>query len=811
MKTPRNFFLYRPSLWARCWLIVVAALLLHNLYLFAVKSVRFDTNILALLPSEKKDDTLDHAMNRLIHDAEQKIIIAIGAQQWETASNATDAFIRVLALHPDLVEVTDTHDDTSINAIETYFQDRRFNLLTPRQVDLLRHESVDYWVEEGERLLYAPLGDGVFSDRDKDPFGLFNDWIKERFQSTKLRPRDGKLSVFHDDRHYAVLWMTLKPSAFSIDTQKKWGDIFDAARLAANLVGENQHDAVTLLKSGMIFHATHAASRAQQEIFVIGLGSLIGVLILIYSLFRSIRPLILIALSLGVGFLGALSISHLIFGNIHLLTLVFGASLIGIAQDYGIYYLYQRAQSTSFSQDATLHSVTPPITPPAPPLIQRLLPALAFALATTSVGYLGIAFLPFDGLRQMAVFSISGLAFAWLTVVCFFPWLAKDNPLRAAHWQHYRKLIDFYPRLKSPTLMGAIFLVSAVLMVWGLSRLAADDNIRALQSPDPALIQDQMAIDAIIESPRGMQFYWVRGDSQDEVLEREENLKLALSPLLAQQSVTHVQSVSDWVPSYQAQQNHRALIAQHLFNQGGALDTLARQIHAKPSWTAQLNLELNRMPLITMDEFLKSREGSLYRPLWFDHAPKGFFSIVMLSGFSINDLPELDRIGQSLPGVMWVDRIAMLSGLLGEYRRTMEVGVILAYISIFCILYFRYRKNTWRIVAAPALASLMALALLGFTQTPIQFFNVVSLMLILGMGVDYGIFLQEHGHTNPQAAWVEIGASAMTTLLSFGLLTLSQTPILHSFGLTLVFGMILLWLIAPLFHLPSNRRKARVQ
>ncbi|MFX5718404.1 hypothetical protein ABTE23_20480, partial [Acinetobacter baumannii] len=87
------------------------------------------------------------------------------------------------------------------------------------------------------------------------------------------------------------------------------------------------------------------------------------------------------------GCLGALSVSMLLFGKIHLLTLVFGASLIGIAQDYGIYFLCARLAAPA-TQDSTT-------------LLRRLLPGLALMLLAALIGYLGMALTPFPGLQQM--------------------------------------------------------------------------------------------------------------------------------------------------------------------------------------------------------------------------------------------------------------------------------------------------------------------------------------------------------------------------------------------------------------------------
>ena len=100
----------------------------------------------------------------------------------------------------------------------------------------------------------------------------------------------------------------------------------------------------------------------------------------------------------------------------------------------------------------------------------------------------------------------------------------------------------------------------------------------------------------------------------------------------------------------------------------------------------------------------------------------------------------------------------------------------------------------------PALASISTLALFGFLAIPLTLFHVLAFMLILGLGVDYGIFLQEKNHLPENYAWLTIGLSAISALLSFGLLALSHTPPLHDFGLTLFLGLTLVGFIAPYFR-----------
>ena len=70
---------------------------------------------------------------------------------------------------------------------------------------------------------------------------------------------------------------------------------------------------------------------------------------------------------------------------------------------------------------------------------------------------------------------------------------------------------------------------------------------------------------------------------------------------------------------------------------------------------------------------------------------------------------------------------------------------------------------------------------------------------MLGIGVDYGIFMQEHPSRFDSTPWLTVGLSAVSTILSFGLLGLSKTPALQAFGLTMLIGVALVWIIVPCF------------
>ena len=87
------------------------------------------------------------------------------------------------------------------------------------------------------------------------------------------------------------------------------------------------------------------------------------------------------------------------------------------------------------------------------------------------------------------------------------------------------------------------------------------------------------------------------------------------------------------------------------------------------------------------------------------------------------------------------------------------------------------------------------MGIFGWLGVPFNLFTLLALWLVLGLGIDYGIFLR-HGRDHRVTAILSVTLSACTTLIAFGLLAFSATPFIRSIGLTLLFAITLSWLFA---------------
>jgi len=109
---------------------------------------------------------------------------------------------------------------------------------------------------------------------------------------------------------------------------------------------------------------------------------------------------------------------------------------------------------------------------------------------------------------------------------------------------------------------------------------------------------------------------------------------------------------------------------------------------------------------------------------------------------------------------------------------------------LLLLLLFR-RMREVLLALLPVLTGLLVMfGGMGWLGLEMNLFNVVASILIIGLGVDYGIFMVCHGQREEDLASSRaILISGLTTLVGFGALVLAKHPALHSIGLTVLLGI----------------------
>ena len=765
---------WRWLAWA--WLLVV--LLLGQQQVMFWRAPAIDTDIMALLPGATEDARLAAANERLADAVTGDVVVLLSARDWPSTHAAANAFSTFITTGKTLRAVGADDADALSEAI-AFHAPHRQGLLTPTQREWLRSATPDAVTDMAMARLYSPVGGGLGRWQD-DPLGLWPAWWQAR-AGQGMQLRDGLVAVRDTaGRDWVLLRFHSAQPAFRLDGDAPLQTTLDAATRDARKAAGGH---LEVLHGGVPLHAEAAASRAAFEVNTIGAGSLLAVLLLVWLAFRSLRQIALVGASLLVGLAAAIAFTSWVFSQVHLITLVFGASLAGVAEDYGIHYFACRQG----------HPEVPPRT-----MMRSLLPALALALLTSVLAYMALGIAPFPGLRQMAVFATTALTATFITAVLWFPWLDAGAPRHSRFAARIAGSLAHWPRWRPNLIGGVLALLVVVFIGGGLQRLQTSDDLRGLQASPPELLRSEIAIGKLLGLPSPAQYFLVEGDDAQAVLRAEERLTIALQRQVDAGHLQGWRAVSDSLPSLQRQQADRDLVI--------PAETLARTRVAAMLGEPSPAMPSNNTASLKVEDGLRQPLAAPLRPLWLGEVDGRHSSLVMLQGLTPAHLAAVAAAAQGIEGVRWIDRTAAFSTLLHHYRLQMGWLLLAGYVAVGLALLARFRRNAWRAWVPTVLAALLSLAALGWLGVPLQLFGVLAQLLLLGLGVDYGIFLLEH--EDDGASWLAVCLGAASTLLAFGLLSLSATPALHGFGLTLLFGIGLVWLLSPCLRPDTKRPSA---
>lgn len=514
-----------------------------------------------------------------------------------------------------------------------------------------------------------------------------------------------------------------------------------------------QFPQIKLTWIGLSRYADRSAAAAQSEMSLIGGLSLAGILGLVFWAFRSVRILGLGLAILFCGLLWALAGSLWVFGSLHVITLVFGASLTGVAIDYAFH---------GFTQTR--------ITPQGP--IRAIAPALLLGMGSSVLAYGALGLAPFAGLRQVALFSALGLSGALVAVFWLVPLGLPQEPSRRepallAWGQWY---LARFERLRP----GWVALGLLVVMAPGWFLLQANDDVALLAPRPPDLVAAERAVAERMPEMHLSAFFLVEAEDPEQLAQRLEQLQ---SHLAGRSLALFWSSPQAQTKSLDAlRQAWRKGLAQRLAQLGYGqdfLDTLGER------WEKARPVALGDLP---NEGLYVTHQGRYYAPFLPLRRPA-------------------QQVAQQLaqaPGLYWVDQRAQASELLGRYRRGGAWFLAFAYGAIALLMGLRYGpKGGLAVAAAPVLAASCLLGALGYLGVPVNLFHLLGLVLVLGVGIDYSLFFAETQH-NPEKTFMALVLSAGTSLLAFGLLAFSQTGALSALGQSTGFGVLLALAFSPL-------------
>jgi predicted exporter len=738
-----------------------------------------ETGFLALLPSNEQQPEIAKATRQHNELSNRKMIWLAGA------ATSGEAIGHAQKLKQQLEQsrlfnkvVLEFPQQQYIKQYQQLFP-YRYQLLDA-QTQALLATNPEALIRQNLEILSSPIGQMQAADLERDPSLIFSRYFSAQ-NPIKLNLEQGIVVLSDRQRFWALLLTELQDDRLQLDKLETLSRLVNSATGQVKTVGGE------LLVSGMALFTAHGAESAKQEISTVGIGSSLGIIVLLWATFRSVRPLLLSSLAIGSGLLAALVICVLFFGRIHILTLVFGASLIGVADDYAQHFLCDSFGEKDWNPRKGL---------------KFILPGLSLGLLSNLLSYAGLGFSPFPGLQEVALFSAMGLLVAWLTVVLLFPLLLTGFTFD--HQPGILKLTTYWEQhwplwvSKNRRRLG---LMLTVFVASGLWMLSPQDDVRLLQSPPAELIRTADKIRSLFPMSSDNRFFLVSGRDQSDWHQNEQGLLKHLDALKRQKALTAYEGLSNYWPDADRQQQNYRLLKQTLYDSG----LLERYMTDLGFDRAAVRAEYKQFAeagrnMLTLPEWLANADETKQQ-LWLGCDSGRCQSTVALIG--IDDISALAAL-QDLPGVVWVDQVESVSSLFARYRIRASGLLAIAFCLASLGLGFKFGwRNGATIMSVPVVALAVSLAMLGWFDQLFSLFNLFALLLVLGIGVDYGLFFFMAGDRRASTS-LGVTLSALTTLLAFGLLAISSTEIVHAFGFTVTAGIVTALLCAPLIGLKDK-------
>ncbi|WP_057446864.1 MMPL family transporter, partial [Pseudomonas syringae group genomosp. 3] len=719
-------------------------------------------NLMELVPGTDNDALVTSAEKRIQEPLNREMLVLVGhverqqavelarklAEQWQASG---------------LFEKVQWTLQADLPALRTQLLQGRIAMLPAADRSLLIDDPKTF-IEQRVQTLFDPFAGFSLVPSQDDWLGLTGRIQNGLPRQGAVEPdlASGALIATAEGKSWVLLRSRTRTDAFDMHLPGQVADLLANARVQARQAGGQ------LLAASGLLYAADGQKQASREITWVGGGATVGILLLLLLAFR--RWSVLLAfIPVVVGMLFGAVACVALFGSMHVMTLVLGSSLIGVAVDYPLHYL---SKSWSLKPWRSW------------PALRLTLPGLSLSLITSCIGYLALAWTPFPALTQIAVFSAAGLVGAYLTAVCLLPALLARVDIRPAQWplQLAQLMLDcraaLLQRISTPILLALLLAFCG----GGLWHLTTKNDIRQWVAAPQALTDEAQAIARITGYQPTSQFFLVRGKDQQQLLDRQSALTQRLDQLISMDKLQGYMAINQLLDSPAEQQATRAALSK-LPQYWAPLVQLGVPASALKAELAQVQA----LPTQAIEQALQGPLSEPWRTLWLGSSDDGVASIVSLRGLNSMALLRIQATG--LEGVQLVDRLGELNDVFAHTQISAAELKLASCVLIVLLLIVPFGFNgALRIVALPLLAALCSLASLGWLGQPLTLFSLFGLLLVTAISVDYAILMREQ---IGGAAVSLLGTllAAVTTWLSFGLLAISSTPAISNFGLSVSLGL----------------------
>ena len=771
------FGLRRPVLAAVLSLLALALAALPVLF------ASFSADITRMLPTGSRSERACAVLlNSGLFNQSAVLFAADTEEQLDASSSEIDRIADEIASVPGVTRVDNRFLPDDLAATLASFQEWR-----PQFQPFTGLDAAGIVSAVKRRILLGGFASLVLAD--PDGFATARLAELEKFRSaSSFHLKDGETAIVSPDGLHRLLLLETDVSA---------ADTVGGRRLMDDLESVLAKHPLSGVRADLLLAHAHSIENERVIKADVKLACILSILFFlpaILLLFRRDPRALAIPVFPAVVSLAAVGLLAIPGEPVLLFVTATGGLVIGLAVDYGV-HVYMTMQTPC----------------PVRRLI-RIAPSLLTGAATSAAVFLLLALTPIPGVRQFGVFiGISLLASLLLTLLLFPSILIRTK----APLPKPRPLKTFSPKLAC----GICFALMALFAVLAVLRLTVRTDLRQFDAAQEKLSATADAVERLFLDGPAQGVLAVPGKDANTVLmfaglicdefsklepEIEDKMFspsfLIPAPFDAKKSAREI-NLASWRENFDYDAFAKSLRV--------AAEEEGFEPDAFDPYLASLKRGLESPDPDSYPEAIAPVLNRILRPA---ADGNGWYAAIFLPQSALArhqpGVGNRQPVPYDILGAVAISRADIPAQIVSDMKSAATLPVILAVLSVFVIafIFFRSVRDSLCAMIPVAMALLTVCALYAVLGKPLNLAAEISLVLLSGLAIDYGVFVigSERSAANPYV-FRAISASALTTAAGGLTIAFAGHPLLHEAGFALVPGVLAAWGAAALL-LPSIRR-----
>ncbi|MBO7066307.1 MAG: MMPL family transporter, partial [Alphaproteobacteria bacterium] len=270
----------------------------------------------------------DWPINELTNKFSNVVNIVIKSDNLWSAENTARAITDVLSTD-EFSGLSVINTDVSVSDTLEKLGEHRNSYLSHEYRTLLQNGDFATITNNAVATVSSSFVPTVLSLTD-DPFLLTTNYLKElKSTNTNWETRDGFLWQYRAPHHYILISANVDAPDTLVD---------DIQSLSKTLQKYNDEN-TSVFMSGVPVHTASMTQTSKLQLSIFSFIALVAAVLLNLWLFRRVATLLPVIVSLSVGFVAGAIALFLLFSQPHILTFVFGVTLIGLGIDYSFHFI----------------------------------------------------------------------------------------------------------------------------------------------------------------------------------------------------------------------------------------------------------------------------------------------------------------------------------------------------------------------------------------------------------------------------------------------------------------------------------------